>query len=325
MLMVKVVVAYCHELEHCVSIDDARREFFYLDENKRKRFNFSCSDRQCNALISGVNYHVKAEEGQKFKAAHFKTPHPHKHSLDCEWIKFTEEIELPTKREGESDAEFKERKARQKLNDWITHFNPTPDDDNQNIVDRPPNVNPAHLANTHINENRLDNKAPQKFSEYTRTNQLQRLINTWMDAKKNLSNEEFYSLNITIPIYRKIPLYKYITYIGKGLTNEYEGVIYGNARLRQRYEKGFLLDFYPTFENKKIELYVSKDIMNNSRLGHYVDEILKDEEADYFQVFMLNPTSEIRKNKYDKEVIQLKIENLRNFAIYLKIKQKKDV
>ncbi|MEX9216261.1 hypothetical protein AB7W42_19085 [Providencia rettgeri] len=319
--MVKVVVAYCHELERAVSIDEARREFFYLDENKRTRFNFSCSDRKCNALISGVNYHVKAEEGKKFRAAHFKTPHPHKHSLDCEWIKFTEEIEFPTKREGESDADFNERRARQKLNDWINYFDPTLDDDHQHIVDRPPNAQLNNCANNQANGNELNDLGLQKFDRYTRTNQLQRLIDTWMDAKENLSQEEFNLLNITIRNQGKLPLYDYITPIKRGIINEYNGVIYGGAKLRKRYGKGFLLDFYDEINNESIELYVSNEIMNNSRSGHYVDEILKDQDADYFQVFMLNPASETRINRFGKNVIQLNIDNLRNFAIYLKIKK----
>lgn len=65
----KVLFAYCHELGRCLSIDEARTEFFSRKPEERKRFTFSCSDRNCDVTISGVNYHVKAEDGEKFKAA----------------------------------------------------------------------------------------------------------------------------------------------------------------------------------------------------------------------------------------------------------------
>ncbi len=34
----KVLFAYCNELKRSVSIDEARREYFALDEQERKRF-----------------------------------------------------------------------------------------------------------------------------------------------------------------------------------------------------------------------------------------------------------------------------------------------
>lgn len=87
----KVLFAYCHELERCVSIDEARTEFFSRKPNDRQRFTFSCSDHNCSVTISGVNYHVKAEDGKKFKVAHFRSPHPRHQG--CEWMQFTEETD----------------------------------------------------------------------------------------------------------------------------------------------------------------------------------------------------------------------------------------
>ena len=106
----KVLFAYCHELGRCLSIDEARTEFFSRKPEERKRFTFSCSDRNCNVTISGVNYHVKAEDGEKFKAAHFRSPHPHK--FGCEWVAFTEDAEQD-RRPDESEADFTERKEKQ--------------------------------------------------------------------------------------------------------------------------------------------------------------------------------------------------------------------
>jgi hypothetical protein len=89
----KVLFAYCHELDRCISIDEARTEFFSRKPHDRQRFTFSCGDRNCNVTISGVNYHVKAEDGKKFKVAHFRSPHPH--NLGCEWMQFSEEAIQP--------------------------------------------------------------------------------------------------------------------------------------------------------------------------------------------------------------------------------------
>ncbi|MDN4712634.1 hypothetical protein QYZ44_28515 [Vibrio parahaemolyticus] len=41
-------------------------------------------------LISGVNYHVKAEDGVKFREAHYRSPHPHNPA--CEWVQFTDDV-----------------------------------------------------------------------------------------------------------------------------------------------------------------------------------------------------------------------------------------
>lgn len=84
----KVLFAYCHELDRGISIDEARTEFYSKKQQDRQRFTFSCRDHNCNVTISGVNYHIKAEDGNKFKAAHFRSPHPH--HLECEWMQFSE-------------------------------------------------------------------------------------------------------------------------------------------------------------------------------------------------------------------------------------------
>lgn len=121
----KVLFAYCHELDRCISIDEARTEFFLRKPYDRQRFSFSCSDRNCNVIISGVNCHVKAEDGKKFKVAHFRSPHPH--NLGCEWMKFSEEVNQLSQ-PSETETDYIERKARQKLNDFINCFVPCADE-----------------------------------------------------------------------------------------------------------------------------------------------------------------------------------------------------
>lgn len=317
--MAKIIIAFCEELQRNISIDMARYEYFSLPENQRKRFTFYCSDLNCRVLMSGVNYDVKAQEDKKFKTAHFRSPH--KHKPDCEWLKFTEEIELPIQKENESDNEFKERQARQKLHDWVNYFDPVTNEKHQNNLDGLNNIPLDTSINLQKHNGSLKNQSLNRFGQYTRTNQLQRLIDTWIDAKKHLHQKEIYLLNITIRNYGKIPFHKYITPISQGLLNEYSGVIFGGATLKKRYGKGFLLSFYDKHNNNNIELYISPDKMNNSRLSHYIDEVLNAEDADYFQIFLLSPTNESRKINDKKEVIQLNINNLNQLVIYYKSKK----
>lgn len=319
--MPKIIIAFCEELQRSISIDTARSEYFSFPENQRKRFTFFCSDPNCRAFMSGVNYDVKAQEDKKFRTAHFRIPHPHKHKPDCEWLRFSEETELPAQKENESDNEFNERKARKKLYDWVNYFDPITHEKHQDNLDKPINPELDNSINSPKNEDSPKGHSANLFDKYTRTNQLQRLIDTWIDAKKHLPQKELYLLNITIRNSGKIPFHKYITPISQGLVNEYNGVVFGGATLKKRYGKGFLLSFYDKNNHNNIELYISPDKMNNSRLSHYIDEVLNTKDADYFQVFLLNPTNELRKINKKKEIIQLNINDLKQLVIYYKSKK----
>lgn len=311
----KVLFAYCHEFERAVSIDEARAEFFSLPGESRKRFTFSCSDRHCSVGVTGVNYHVKAEDGHKFKDAHYRSHIPHRSG--CEWLRFTEETEQE-KQPDESEQAFSERQARQKLTDFIDCFDPTIADPDAEItpeikspVDQAVRTNPSHDPSGDPDTSR--------WSRYTRTNQLQRLIDSWQQADAQLSREEVRSLRLNVVNYGQVYLHQYITHIGNGLANRYRGVVYGGASLVHRYGRGFLLSFYDWHEGKPIKLYVSKDIMNQSRFGHYVDEILCTEDVKYFRIFLLNPRV-VEKEINRKIVINLEIDKLRQLAIYYELK-----
>lgn len=227
----KVLFAYCHELERCVSIDEARTEFFSRKPNDRQRFTFSCSDHNCSVTISGVNYHVKAEDGKKFKVAHFRSPHPHHQG--CEWMQFTEETDQ-ARQPDETEADYNERKAWQKLNDFINCFDPCTDDEDPEQKKSGQRTARSQVNNPDKGEDLSSDRA-LKWSRYTRTNQLQRLVDTWQEAKETLTYDEFRALRLRVKNYGKVYFYEYITHIQKGLTNQYAGVIFGGGSLVKRY------------------------------------------------------------------------------------------
>jgi len=312
----KVLFAYCHELGCCLSIDEARTAFFSRKLEERKRFTFSCSDRNCNVTISGVNYHIKAEDGEKFKAAHFRSPHPHK--FGCEWVEFTEAVNQE-RRPDESEVDFMGRKAKQKLTDYINYFDSSLDEPDEGPVGSIKPEPPVHVKKTDGGDGKPGIGEEPRWSRYTRTNQLQRLINTWQEAKEKLSQDEFRSLKLRIMHDRQVYLHKYITHIQRGLTNPYSGVIYGGGTLMHRYGRGFLINFFDKHEGKPVRLYVSKDLMAKGRFGHYIDEILETENVRYFRVFLLNPVVTERENSTGKSVINLEISKLRQLAIYYEL------
>lgn len=316
----KVLFAYCHELERSISIDQARAEYFSQKPEKRKRFKFSCSDRNCGVLISGVNYHVMAEEGVKYQTAHFRSPY--EHQPGCEWIKFTDAMESDQSEEV-SGEECNERKARKKLKDHINHFTPWTESDGDLGTEHGESGlsihSPGFLAQ---HREPRDKKDHHRWQRYTRTNQLQRLIDTWQDAKTNLSDDEFRLLKLYVEGYGQLPLYRYVTHIRYGLENRYKGVVYGGALLKKRYGRGFLLQFFDKNDGKTVNLYVSKELMNCGRFGHYVDEVLSTENVKYFQVFLLNPSSSDRENSQGNTIINLHISDLRQLVMFYELKTK---
>ncbi|WP_426761719.1 hypothetical protein ACP6EW_12435 [Hafnia paralvei] len=317
----KVLFAYCHELDRCVSIDEARTEFFSRKPNDRQRFTFSCSDHNCSVTISGVNYHVKAEDGKKFKVAHFRSPHPH--HLGCEWMQFIEETEQ-VRQPDETEADYKERKAWQKLNDFINCFDPCTDDEDPEQK-KSGQLTACSQVNNPVKDDDLSSGRSLKWSRYTRTNQLQRLVDTWQEAKETLTYDEFRALRLRVTNYGKVYFYEYITHIQKGLTNQYAGVIFGGGSLVKRYGRGFLIHFFDKHDDKPIHLYIDKNLMYKGRFGHYVEEILATENVRYFRVFLLNPDVSERKDRAGKPVINLEISSLRQLAIYYELSSSEGV
>lgn len=316
----KVLVAFCHELGCNVTIDDARRAYFALEQKDRKRFRFSCSDRHCNVTMSGVNYHVKAEDGDKFKAAHFRSPHPH--TPGCEWNQFTSDIEQDIQ-PGETKDDFTERKARQKLRDDINYFDASLDNDTSTGI---PSLRPVNTPAPEPKPDESSNsKKNTRWSKYTKTTVLQRLIDFWQEAKNTLPHKEFMKLRIHVKGIGSVYLNRYITHIQNGLTNQYEGVIYGGGHLVRRYGRGFLFSYFDKHEEKDVSLYVDKEIMTSGNgMSNYLHEILETENVRYFRVFLLNPSWSQSINKVGDLVINLHITTVKQLVIFYELNSSKE-
>ncbi|MEF1268358.1 hypothetical protein [Vibrio campbellii] len=159
----KVLFAYCKELGRSLSISEARAEYFAIDQEKRKRFSFSCSDQSCGVLISGVNYHVKAEDGVKFREAHYRSPHPHNPA--CEWVQFTDDV-------GQNESVLKSGndhqggKARLKLSDYINSFDPLIESSDSKESSDTKQSTSVNLSND--SSRNVGSSANRRWNRYTR-------------------------------------------------------------------------------------------------------------------------------------------------------------
>ncbi len=131
----KIIRAYCLEMKRVVDIYQARDHYFNIhssiDLDKRRRFQFLCSDENCRTknktLVSGVNYDKLIEETDNYVRPHFRDLG--KHTDDCEWVEFeqvTDEIEA----ESEQDSNSRPRQTKHvKRTDVVDIFAPGRTDD----------------------------------------------------------------------------------------------------------------------------------------------------------------------------------------------------
>lgn len=134
--ILKIQRAYCLELDEVISIDTARCEYFSLEEDKRKRFNFLCSDEICRfhngtgVRVTGINYDKLCGERTDGKSliqpAHYRKND--NHHPNCEWSINSKLEESVKPLDNESSADFAQRKLRCKLSHFINEFDPENDD-----------------------------------------------------------------------------------------------------------------------------------------------------------------------------------------------------
>ncbi|MFA9500500.1 hypothetical protein ACERCG_08765 [Mannheimia sp. E30BD] len=193
--------AYCIQLNRVVSITEARTEFLNL--YPCKRFQFLCSTESCRikgVKITGVNYDHFPDEIKQ--SPHFKylSKNNIAHSADCQWNQ--------TKIEpiaGESDEEYNLRKVRSKLHDFIDEFQ-LPEDD----IGLQSEVTNSLSTTSQSKINKIiSNQHNQAKRRYIKTNQLIRLVEAYLDAKKNLSEKEFLNLPLKVANSNIRYLYQY--------------------------------------------------------------------------------------------------------------------
>lgn len=306
--------AFCVELQQEMSIAGARREYF-SQEPPRKRFEFLCSNEACRAMgakVTGVRYDVKPQDNPTFVAAHFRANPHYDHHPDCEWV--DADADEPVEEQVDTnDPQAALRKAKRKLDDYIDVFDPTIKEPakERSGVEKAGSPAPAPAVST-APVPPAEPKAP-RYSE-TRTNNLERLVDSYRQARAELSPEEFKLLKLRIPGQGELSLRSYFRHIKYAQLGDNGRVLYGGGLVEQRYGQGFKFKFFDRLEGKLVTLYVSPAQMQAYRSSRYISELLSHaDEVKFFTVYALGTLTKSPSGKS----FSVEVDDLRHLAIVL--------
>lgn len=306
--------AFCVELQQEMSIAGARREYF-SQELPRKRFEFLCSNEACRAIgakVTGVRYDVKPQDNPTFVAAHFRANPHYDHHPDCEWV--DADADEPVEEQVDAnDPQAALRKAKRKLDDYIDVFDPTIKEPakEKSGVEKAGSPAPAPAVST-APVPPAEPKAP-RYSE-TRTNNLERLVDSYRQARAELSPEEFKLLKLRIPGQGELSLRSYFRHIKYAQLGDNGRVLYGGGLVEQRYGQGFKFKFFDRLEGKLVTLYVSPAQMLAYRSSRYISELLSHaDEVKFFTVYALGTLTKSPSGKS----FSVEVDDLRHLAIVL--------
>ncbi|WP_122606685.1 ATPase [Pseudomonas viridiflava] len=306
--------AFCVELQQEMSIAGARREYF-SQELPRKRFEFLCSNEACRAMgakVTGVRYDVKPQDNPTFVAAHFRANPHYDHHPDCEWV--DADADEPVEEQVDTnDPQAALRKAKRKLDDYIDVFDPTikePAKEKSGVEKAGSPAPPAAVSTAPVPP--AEPKAP-RYSE-TRTNNLERLVDSYRQARAELSPEEFKLLKLRIPGQGELSLRSYFRHIKYAQLGDNGRVLYGGGLVEQRYGQGFKFKFFDRLEGKLVTLYVSPAQMQAYRSSRYIIELLSHaDEVKFFTVYALGTLTKSPSGKS----FSVEVDDLRHLAIVL--------
>lgn len=317
----RITRAYCIELKEVVTITQARKKFLSMDPRPIK-FHFLCSDEKCRKekiRVIGVNYKENAQELVIHRAAHFREHDSH--LLGCEWEKPPEEEDSNGLLPGETEEAARKRRARRKLSNFIDIFDPSDDDDHSQ--DQIESGNHKNVDFNSLVEKPCLTKKEQDshLPGATKTSDLERLVESFREAKETLTSKEFSELELKIKGIGKMRLAQYFQRLSTVQASTTQRVIYGGATLVKRYGKndsharGFLFQFYDKVEGKRVSLYVSQAMMKQYHHRKYIDDIIsKDDQVRYFTIYVLGhfePADDERRS------LNLVVSDLRHFVIVL--------
>lgn len=304
--------AFCVELQQELSIVAARREYF-SQELPRARFSFLCSSEACRAQgvkITGVRYDVKPQEHPTFVSAHFRANPNYEHHADCEWVEEAETADdAPAVELDESETTL--RKVKRKLDDYIDVFDPAL---KERAKAEPAVAHPDPLAaEKPVDLTAASDTPKNKLPTQTRTNNLERLVDSFRQAQAQLSKEEFALLTLRIPGQGEVSLRSYFRHIKFAQVGDERRVLYGGG-LVERYGTGFKFKFFDRLQGKLATLYVSPAQMQAYRSSRYISELLNHaDDVRFFTVFALGTLAASPSGKS----ISVVIEDLRHLAIVL--------
>jgi hypothetical protein len=310
----QIIYAYCAELGEVVTIDTARR-YFACEDPPFEKYHFFCDDPHCVELkvrISGVSYREPAADAEKFIAAHYRKLDVH--HPQCEWVSEEEsdDIELLP---GETEQAAKQRRIRRKLSDFVNVFDPYLEDEDQKLPAKGPHAlpYPSGLDDDKPSPRRTHGDGSDDAGDI-RTNSLERLVESYREAKGVLPFEEFRDFEIKIVRKGKVKLVDYFCHISNASLETRDRVIFGGATLVKRYGTGFSFRFFDKIKGGSVSLYIGKEAMNSYRFRKYIELILsKNEAVKYFTVYALGQLVNGKKDG-NKDLI---VDNLRHLVITL--------
>ena len=305
--------AFCVELQAELSIVAARREYF-SQEPPRARFSFLCSTEACRergVKITGVRYDVKPQENPTFVAAHFRANPNYEHTAECEWV--DEEAAQDAAVTDETEDQSALRKAKRKLDDYIDIFDPAIKEKTKSgpalvLSDEVRKPEPQSLVSA-------DGPKPSKQPglNVTRTNNFERLVDSFRQAQAQLTKEEFAVLTLRVSGQGETTLRAYFRHIKFAQPGDERRVLYGGG-LVERYGAGFKFKFFDRLQGKLVTLYVSPAQMQAYRSARYISELLSHaDEVRFFTVFALGTLAASPSGKS----FSVMIEDLRHLAIVL--------
>ncbi|SQF96821.1 Uncharacterised protein [Paucimonas lemoignei] len=303
--------AFCVELQQELSIAAARREYFSMESPQR--FEFLCSTEACRTLgakITGVNYAVKPQEQLTFVSAHYRANPRYEHHPDCEWVGEDSEDETPAIDEPEEATTL--RKARRKLDDYIDIFEPSIKEKPEPAAASPKDPTPSAKPDS-PNPPRAAGEAAKQLRGVTRTHNLERLVDSYRQARATLSAEELALLKLRVASQGEVSLRAYFRQIKYAQLGDNGRVLFGGGTV-ERFGLGFRFKYFDRLQGKPVFLYVSPAQMQAYRSRRYISELLSHAgEVRFFTMYALATVSESPSGKS----ISVEVEDLRHLVIVL--------
>ncbi|OOF81995.1 hypothetical protein BKG92_07705 [Rodentibacter ratti] len=320
-----IQAAYCVQLGRVLPITEARTE--YLNQTQWSHFDFLCSTESCRAKgikLAGINYQIHPSDNHR-NPPHYRT-YPGQKELHCSDCYLSHDFtqQLP----GETPDEFKLRKARARLNDYVDEFNFTPPDELSVTIKK--NTQPTKNASVSQQE-KQGNISETPYSRYAKTTQLVRLVESYLDSRHKLSDTMFKKLPLKVEGSPIKYLYQYFYGIKKGIEYKKHCVYMGDAILTQT-DKGLFFQFIETiWENQKpnshkklpIHLVISQDVLDAYRYRKALLDHIKTNTytEKRFKIFFIPDKEDINPKTMQKDGEQyvyhlFNIKDLRLFCLF---------
>ncbi len=278
----RIDLAFCIELEKTVDIYKACQEF--SAQTKYSKFHFLCSDpvcRETGTRVSGVNHQYLPEDDDVLKSPHYRMWDIH--SAECEWVCINEVAnDALHENDSESAGSILNKKNRKLITKFIL-----PDDAESNS---------DFISNelTSIRKEKNPENKVKKIKDYLRvTGSTATCLESLVSCFEELKAIDRLDENLTISGYGETTFKTFFKQLKFAHTSQLS-VIHGGARIYKRYSNGvgFSLNFLDKYNKKHVSMYVSSDMLKNSKNGgrilRIVDEVQNTTDSNpYLKVYWI--------------------------------------